>query len=280
VKLIDNNSVEYNESVRQKLLINEARKIEGKRLFITLDADEIFTPNVLTSAEWQTILTSKPGTILKFQWANFASDLSTMWLGYHFPWGYMDDGFEQSEQKAIHNGRIPIPSNHDVIEFHQIKVIHFQFTDWAKMQSKHRFYQCFETINYPERHAVDIFRQYHHMLAIPKDQIISIPTEWIEEYNRLEIDITSVYIETYNWFEEQVVGFIETYGAEMFKKLNIWDVDWVEMAKSYGKSDYEKYNDPRSKLDKYVQNWLITTQNKLHFRKYRRLQRILKIIYK
>jgi glycosyltransferase involved in cell wall biosynthesis len=86
VRLIDNPTHEYSESFRQKLLINEARKIEGQRLLITLDADEIFTPNVLSSPEWQTILDSKPGTIFKFQWANFAPGLRNMWLGYHFPW--------------------------------------------------------------------------------------------------------------------------------------------------------------------------------------------------
>ena len=51
VKIIDNPTEEYNESLRQKLLINEARKIEGQRLLFAFDADEIFSPNVLNSNE-------------------------------------------------------------------------------------------------------------------------------------------------------------------------------------------------------------------------------------
>lgn len=280
VRLIDNDTVEYNESVRQKLLITEARKIQGKRLLITLDADEIFTPNVLTSSEWHTILTTKPGTILKFQWANFSPDLKTMWLGYHFPWGYMDDGFEHNESKTIHSGRIPIPEDHDIIEINDIKVIHFQFTDWEKMQSKHRYYQCFELIQTPNKNAVDLFRQYHHMLAIPKELIIPIPQKWVDEYMIFDIDILKVEYEKYNWFEEQVVEFIEKYGANKFRKINIWDVNWIEIAKKYGKINTIKFKDPRSLKDKLIQKWMFHTQNKLDHLSYRRIDRLIRNIIK
>ena len=279
VILIDNNTIEYNESHRQKLLINEARKIEGQRLLISLDADEMFTPNVLKSNEWERMLKVKPGTIIKFQWANFRSDFKTMWLGYHFPWGYMDDGYEHNENKSIHSGRIPLPEGHDIITMNDVKVIHFQFTDWKKMQSKHRYYQCYELINSPDKNAVDIFRQYHHMLAVPQENIIPIPHEWINEYKKYFIDITINYPESNNWFEEQVVNFLDKYGTDTFKKLNIWDVDWVKIALNRGKYFPEKFKDPRSFKDKFIQMWLIKTQNKLDKRFFRRVDRVLKKIY-
>jgi len=280
VILIDNPTEEYNESVRQKLLIEEARKIVGPRLLITLDADEIFTPNVFTSSEWQSVLSAKPGTIIKFQWANLGPDLKTMWLGYHFPWGYMDDGYRHEEEKKIHNGRIPIPSNHDVIYIQQVKVIHFQFTDWPLMESKHRFYQCFETLNFPSKSAVDIFRQYHHMLAIPKSQIVPIPNEWILEYSHLGIDILTVNFETKNWFDGQTLKLIEKNGAKVFKKLNIWDVNWVEIAELWNKTNLKIYKDPRNIVDKFIQSWLLKTQTKLDKRRYRRTDRLIKYIFK
>jgi glycosyltransferase involved in cell wall biosynthesis len=280
VKLIDNNSVEYNESVRQKLLITEARKIQGQKLLITLDADEIFTPDVKKTAEWSKILSSRPGTILKFQWANFGPDLKTMWLGYHFPWGYMDDGFEHNESKTIHSGRIPLPDGHEILEINDIKVIHFQFTDWKKMQSKHRYYQCIELINTPDKNVVDLFRQYHHMLAIPKEKIVPIPQFWVDTYSMYGIDILKVESEKNNWFEEQVVDLIEIYGANKFKKINIWDIDWVEIAKKHGKTEIEKFKDPRNLKDKIIQKWLLHTQDKLGQLKYRRIDRVIRNIIK
>jgi hypothetical protein len=276
--LIDNPSATFNEPERQKLLIEEARKIAEPRLLITLDADEIFSPNILTSPEWQTILTSNPGTIFKFQWANLRPDMKNMWLASYFPWGYMDDGCEHTCNDKIHSGRIPLRSGHDSITLNQIKVIHFQYTDWERMQSKHRWYQCFEAIQFPKKKAIDIFRMYHHMYAIPQDQIVPIPQEWINGYNQFGIDITSVCNKAINWFDEKIIEMIGQYGATKFKKLNIWDVDWEMKSKHLGKINSEIIKDPRSKLDKLIRKWLIRTQKMQTNFVIRVIDKLLKII--
>jgi hypothetical protein len=280
VRLIDNSSEVYDEQARQKLLIDEARKINGPRLLITLDADEIFTPNVLTTPEWQTVLTSKPGTLFKFQWANLRPDMKNMWLASYFPWGYMDDGCEHTSNDKIHSSRIPLPSSHDTIILNQIKVIHFQFTDWERMESKHRWYQCFETIQFPKKKAIDIFRMYHHMHAIPQNQIVPIPMEWINGYNQLGIDITSVCNKAINWFDEKTIEMIGQYGATEFRKLNIWDVNWAMKSNHYEKINSEALKDPRSKFDKIILKWLIRTQKKQHNFVIRFTDKLLKIIFR
>lgn len=280
VKLIDNNSAAFNEPERQKLLINEARKIEGQRLIITLDADEMFSPEIFHSAEWENVLNAAPGTIIKFQWANLLPGFKKMWYGYYFPWGYMDDGTAHNETNKIHSGRIPLPEGHPEIEIRDFKVMHFQYTNWERMESKHRWYQCYEKITFPEKSAVEIYRQYHHMLAIPKESIISVPQEWIDEYKKLQIDISMNYPDFFDWFEEQIVNMIERYGAAPFKKLRIWDINWVEKAKQYEKEHPEKYKDPRSLKDKFIQYWLLKTQNKLDKRNFRRVDHFLQKVLK
>jgi hypothetical protein len=279
VILIDNNTEEYNERERAKLLIEEARKIEGPRLLITLDADEMFTPNVLKSDEWSKMLNSKSGSIFSFQWANFHPDLKTMWLSYHFPWGYMDDGYEHTCENKMHVTRIPFPLDNEVVQINEIKVIHFQFTDWEKMQSKQRWYQCLETINHPNKSPIEIFRQYHHMYAIPKNQIIPIPEDWIEKYMELGINILSVIKEESNWFENQTFDLLDKYGSVFFKKIYIWDIDWSERAKINNRQNDFKYLDPRSIFEKVIFLWLKSTQSKLNIRFYRRIDKILKLIF-
>jgi hypothetical protein len=283
VILIDNNSEAFNEIGRQRLLINEARKIKGPKLLITLDADEMFTPNILNSVEWDTILNSKPGTIIKFQWANFRSDLKTMWFGYYFPWGYMDDGagyydYDISE-KSIHCGRIPLPNNHDVLVVNQIKVIHFQYVDRDRMKSKQRWYQCYESINFPKIGKVELFRKYHHMEAIPENEIVIIPSDWISEYDKLNIDISSKYIEANNWFEEQVIDLIERHGSLAFKKLNIWDVNWIKVAERLKKTDLDAYKDPRNRIDRFIHTWMLKTQGKLGRKLYRNIDKFIKLFW-
>lgn len=275
VILIDNNTEEFNEPERQKLLINEARKIEGPRLLITLDADEMFTPNVLTSIEWQDMLHAEPGTVFKFQWANFAPDLKHFWYGYYFSWGYMDDGYEHNYNNKLHNYRIPFPIDAKSIEIKEIKVIHFQFTDWNRMLSKHRWYQCLEVINYPKKSAVDIYRQYHHMDVINKNDVYVIPNEWIDEYENIGINILQIIKEDKIWYDEQTIKLFSRYGLEKFKKIDIWDVNWRKKKNLWGFDSSLNYRNPQSLKNKVLIFWLKFSQNKLNKKTFRRLDRII-----
>lgn len=277
VKLIDNHAEEYNESIRQKLLLSEARKIEGQRLLITLDADEILSPNLLYSEEWQTVINSKPSTILLFQWANFCPDIKNMWIGRHLAFGYMDDGYLQDSDNIIHNPRIPHPPNAVTLYLNQIKVIHFQYINWQKMISKQMYYQCLEKINYPNKYAIDIFRMYHHMYTISKEQKIQIPITWISDYNKLGINITSFCLESKNWYELQILKMIKENGASFFRRLKIWDINWKQKAESYNiKHNINIYNDPRNMLDKAIQHWLMKSQMIIDERKYRKIDDLIK----
>lgn len=276
VILVDNLSKEYDEQARQKLLISEARKIEGPRLLITLDADEIFTPNVLESDEWEAMLQSEPGTIFKFQWANICPDFKNFWYGYYFPWGYMDDGHEHTENNKIHSGRVPLPQNHPVVQINDIKVMHFQFTDWKRMESKHRWYQCMEVINYPEKSAIEIYRQYHHMDTIDEKALINIPEAWFRTYCELDIQLNYTAEQEKIWYDEQILNLIIQFKSEKFRKLVIWDIDWVEKGKQWGKHNSKSFADPRNTVDKLIHFWLKYSQNKLNRLKYRRIERMIK----
>src|SRR3989304_9881587 len=63
VKLINNPyKGEYNEREVRQVLIEEARKLKGPRVLISLDADEVLSPDFMNSGEWQKVIFSKPGT--------------------------------------------------------------------------------------------------------------------------------------------------------------------------------------------------------------------------
>ncbi len=259
VILIDNASKAFNEPERQKLLIAEARKISGPKLLITLDADECFTPNYASSLEWETMLTAKPGTIFKFQMVHFQPDLRNMRYDIHYNWGYMDDGANHEGQK-IHSTRIPLPKDNPTIALNAIKIIHFQFTDWERMKSKHRWYQCHERINFLKKSSIAIYRMYHQIYSFQKEHYAPIPQAWFEDYEKLGIDISSVYCEGKLFWDREILNFFDQYGASYFKREAIWDVDWRDKARLYGKVNPEAYKDPRTKLYKKIQTYLAKTQ--------------------
>jgi hypothetical protein len=278
VILIDNNCKDFNEPERQQLLIKEARKIEGPRILITLDADEMFTPNIFTSAEWKTVLEADKGTVIQFQWANFCPGIRKMWFGSFFSWGFVDDNCSEHIGSKIHSARIPLPSSANTIVLNSIKVIHFQYTDWNRMISKHLWYQCYELVN-NVNDPIRIFRRYHHMYENQNLQYISIPDEWTLEYNKLGIDITSVQCEDKLWWDYEVMSMFKSYGVTYFRRLNIWAPNWSAIADKWNFKEVN-FTDPRSRLDKYILKYLMLTQSKKDTFLFVILDRIIGVFFK
>ena len=271
VRLINNPDSVYNEADRQRLLIEEARKIEGPRLLITLDADEIFTPNILDSTEWLRILDASPGTMIKFRWANLRPGFKEFWYGGWFNWGYMDDGREHTADSVIHNVRLPVGADNPEFITNEIRVLHFQYTQWERMRAKHRWYQQFELITFPEKRPLDIFRTYHHMFSIPKHQLLPVPEEWFNKYFKIGIDLRAVTCEDFYWFREESLKLFRKFGADHFRKLNIWDIDW-------GKAS--EYKDPRKLIDRLIHFWLMKSQPSFPGRRIEKIDRIIKKLFK
>ena len=261
VILINNPMTNYNEYEMRSLLFDEARKVPGPRLLIALDADEMLTANFLESPEWHKILNAKPGTVIGFRLVNIKPDLTSYWSPKkEFLFGFMDDGSEYKGSK-IHTYRIPIPDTSSIIMLNEIKVLHYQYTDWDRMESKHRWYQCWERLNNPKRRPIDIYRQYHHMYAIASNEIQKLQPEWFSGYEQLGIDMLSVNrSEFYRW-DKEVLDYFNEYGTAKFRREVVWDVNWLEITRKID----DKYSgtaiyDPRNNTEKYIHSWLTKTQ--------------------
>jgi glycosyltransferase involved in cell wall biosynthesis len=270
VRLIQNPSQAYSEFERQKLLIDTAREIEGPRLLIALDTDEFLTANFQSSPEWETLLNLAPGTVIRFQRVGIRPDMKTFWYeggGCDLSLGFMDDGSDHSGQK-IHSTRIPLPNQAPTITLRDIKVLHYQYTNWERMESKHRWYLCWEKINQPHRSTIEVYRQYHHMDFVPHRSINEMPDTWLKGYTDTDIDMTSIYGESTYYWDIEVLKLMDKYGADAFKRQAIWNVRWNRMAeKIYPHYSSGKYVDPRGILEKLVHRWLRISQkrpNKLY----------------
>jgi hypothetical protein len=282
VILIENKEQkDFSEYGLRKPLLDEARKIEGPRLLISLDADEIFTPN-FDSVEWQTLQNLPIGSIIKFPWLNIYPKFDYYWsIGSNIPVGYIDDGAE-FKSGLIHACRLfdPDENTKNILITEEIKILHLQYIDWNRMESKHRWYQCFEKINYPEKSELDIYRQYHHMYSLPKNRFISVPQDWISVYSKYNIEITEVIYEDKLSWDEKILTYFQEYGKSHFRKLAIWDVNWIQKAKVWDKPNPQSFSDPRNFIDKIIQQWLQVTQNKLDKRTYRRIDRLIKLLFR
>jgi len=277
---IDNNEKKFSEKVRQNLLINEARKIKGPKILITLDADEILTGDSLNSGEWKLILNSEPGTVIRFRFLNIYPDFKYYWWPqYYMSWGFVDDG-RMHEGIDIHSSRLPVSGSTREIFLEEIKVMHFQYTNWERMESKHRWYQCYERINNPDKSSIEIFRPYHHMYAIKKSEVKKIPDEWFDYYKQSGIDLAIANRQKYYYWEKLVLEFFDKYGTKFFKKEDIWDINWEVAARDFGYENINKYRDPRNFFLKIVHFWLRKSQHSHTNIFVRTIDKILKIFFK
>ncbi len=257
VILVSNPDKNFNESERQKILINEARKIPCDKILIALDADESLTANSINNNEWSIIRNLSKGTVIKFDWVNLLPDENKYWFSKDkMPFGFIDDGSEHVG-RFIHSPRIPVRKNSPIYYPKDIKVMHFQYADWGRMKSKHRWYQCIERIKFPKRSIVDIYRQYHHMDSIQKNSFKGIPDLWLNFYLKNNIDYLNFKKERFYYWDLEIINLFKIYGPEYFSRIDVWDFDWDSFNIKNNSGIIFK---ERKYLDVYILNFLKKTQ--------------------
>lgn len=261
VRLVENKNKQFNEPERQKLLIEEARKIPGPRLLIALDADEIMTANFVGGRDREVILSADPGTVINFQWSCVLPGGKSHYIfPKEFPLGFMDDGAEHTG-RVIHSPRIPVPDNSRRISLRETKVFHLATLDWARYTSKIRWYQCWEFLQGRwDNRLVDLYRWYHQDAVIPDNKKAPIPESWTTGYPD-GIDIFETKDQPFFRWDRAILEFFTEYGPKKFRKLAIWDVDWQKLHHEiFGTEPSKELRDPRSRLDRSFHAWLAKTQ--------------------
>jgi hypothetical protein len=260
VQAVVNGCTTYDETYRQRLLLQHSRNITGKRILVALDADEALSSNVTKSAEWERIAEARPGTVLRFRWVNILPGFKKAWVPPEpIACGFIDDGCEHTGMK-IHSPRVPWPANAQVIDLDEIVVLHFQYVAWDRMIAKHRWYQAWEHLKHQQKAPLCIFREYNHMYGSwDKSEIHPMKPEWLEGYDRAGIDFRSLQSEAVTWWDREVLQMLREHGPERFRKLAIWDKDWNALAIQIGSNGID-VSDPRSFSEKAFHRLLTATQ--------------------
>lgn len=281
VTLVDNKSTGYDEGERQRLVFERARQIPaGKRIFLAIDADEVISANWRESAEWQALRAAAPGTVIEFRWVNILPGFKKCWIPSHpIAMGFVDDGKSGHSAGQFHVPRLPMPAGAPRLVMNDVKVLHYQYTDWERMKSKQRGYQCSERVSNPAKRAIPLFRQYHVMDAFPPEQIHPMQDCWLEDYEKRGIDMRGVSQERlYRWDREIIEKFLR-HGTGTFRKLNVWDRDWESVAKQLDiRFVNESLKDPRTAMEKRVHRWLASTQPQCMKVKVRAVQQALRLM--
>lgn len=273
VILIDNNSADFNESERQRLLISKAREIEGDKILFGLDADEIFSANFLQTTDWQKILNSKKGDVFWFKWAELCPDKRTYWESKvtYYPWMFHDDGVEPHGNyvRNMHSMRIPYPIEEKQMYYvNDFKVLHLAHLNKERANAKRRFYKFIDwQLNH--RSVISLSRSYGKEKN--EDPIYILPLNYLYSKPQFEFNlIHAVDLSSKNfWFDDYVNDRIKQYPIAKIRNLDIWDNFFLK-----------EFNltDPRTIWNKLLHLYLRYTQKISQFYFIKLIDRLLKSI--
>ena len=277
VIVVDNNDADLHETNRQRLMFAEARKIPGDKVFIALDADEIFTANYSETNDWKKIINAKAGDVFQFHWAELDKTMTKyqipdMW----YQWAIFDDGTNPRKEGKIHIARVPWVQNSlpNEIFVKDFQVMHLQYLNQTRMQSKEKYYQCFLLLN-ESKSPVSANRGVRDVGLSTAATPIS--DYFFDNYKQQNIDIFKLidFSKTYCWQDERVLEYFDKKGTEFFRKLDIWDKEWlIQLSEIAGK----EIKDPRKWTDKLLHFYLRKTQKIKHTFFVRATDKILKKI--
>lgn len=253
VTLIVNDSPDLDESYRDAMLVKKARELVGNNgILFRIDADEIFTPN-FDSEDWREIRQSKEGIVWLFPWLQICPGFDSFWkFGTNYG-AFVDDGREFVPHGVIHaRATFWATSPNELKTASNIGLLHFQFVDWNRMQSKHRYYQCFEHIAFPTKSAIEVFRKYHWMFDSDLSKE-SIPSHWIEDYKKLGVDIIkNVSFENEYWWDKKIDRYFAAYSPKHFRHYETFKLGKLLFAK--GKNPFDILLLTYLEATKYIYN--------------------------
>jgi len=276
VILIENKDTELHETNRQRLLFNEARKIPGDKVFIALDADEVFTANFQETNDWEKISNAKPGDIFNFKWANIEEDCKHYTISGWSQWAFFDEGTNPPKEGYIHIARVPWPQNstpneHFVNDF---RVIHLQKIFYDRTVSKNIFYQYYTKIKEPKKSAISLYRTYNKK---PKEELLEIPNHFLDNYLKLGIDIFKGLnlSATIHWQDLEIIEYIKEYGQKYFQYIFI-NQSWYDKINNH--LDGINLKNKRTLLAKLLYFYLHSTKNISNSLLIRTIDKVLKVI--
>jgi len=259
--LVDNHCKGYDEEQGKRVVFEAARAIPGRKILLAIDCDELLSANWIKSGEWKKILSLPEGTAIYARWANILPGFKT-WFAMPGPFviGYVDDGRVSYSPGQFHTPRLAVPRDAPRFVLRDIRVLHLQHADQARSESKNRAYQVQEWVLAPHR-PVRLFRRFNQTTGLTPQYVHPVLPEWIDGFAHQGIDWTAIQIDgTYRW-DPLVLNELISHGSSFFRKLDIWDVEWQELANRHGiNTNGCDLRDPRSTLERAVHDFLRHTQ--------------------
>jgi glycosyltransferase involved in cell wall biosynthesis len=228
VSIIPNEDRGFDEAHRQRLLIDEARRlVPGPKVLLAIDADEIIAADATGRPGWRTMREAAPGTILSFERIDLylRPDRCVRYDRWS-PFGYVDDGAPH-RGRTIHGNRVPLPEGAPLLKLPDVKLLHYSALRTTGLAAKFRWYSVLENALGTCPAAFKRRLRYRNHVDLTGDGRTE-PTrpEWFAGWEALGIDMTTVADPQFHWYDVEVLRAFGRYGTGKFWLDDVWRFDW------------------------------------------------------
>ncbi|PZR24715.1 MAG: hypothetical protein DI535_21205 [Citrobacter freundii] len=231
---IRNESNEYDEEYRQKILIAKARElVAGKKLLIAIDVDEIITAESINSSEWETICSQAQGTRIFFSKPDILPSLEE-YINYEEPFllGFVDDGRPHNGTK-FHSPRLPFSEQRYFSQ--SIIFMHFALVRNKEYQARQRLYSVMENVKQTSQTRFRLRKYARHMQKLRnRNKTYEMPAGWLKPYKETGLDIEHFSSSEDNSYNRQVLAIFNDHPSRKFWMDDIWYVDYDEINRELG----------------------------------------------
>lgn len=216
----------------RNILLQIGRSIGGTH-FVVIDADEMFTSNLLCDNILRNIILNlKPGERLALAWIQLWRSVdryrydSSVWTNNYMTAAFCDDGVCSYSPRKLCESRTPdtLTGKTWFIEGYVYGLMHFQFVNFENLLRKQAWYRCQEHVLNKDRSFESINLEYCPSKDERDLRTLQAPKEWFNYYNEF-IDL-SMLNQKETWREQEVMKWFSTYGIQAFAGLDIWDTGW------------------------------------------------------
>ena len=254
-----NSELAPNNQNRRQALLNNARELSINPVIIAVDADEVFSQEILKNKNLEIIKNLDFGVVLevKFRELWFSSTLyrsenKSIWAGRLMPCIWRDNGVDYPYNNW-HEVRVPeIKKN----RLFNVELIHFARTQPIKYCSRMRYYIARDVYVNKKN---PIKSNFHYAITHSEQDMVlsSVKPEWFPFLdNEFFVNIQKKDSHV-NWFNDEVLDYLLKDNSFSLKLADIWDFDWIEYYKIRKNKEpdritLDKLQDKRSNKDKKI----------------------------
>ena len=234
VILIDDYRKEMDQSATKRLLFEAAKKIDGDKLLLALDADEFLSGDFANTGDWKKMMDSRPGDAFCWRWMDLKrNDITKYSISQYYYWcvheseTFWEDVFSDSYNQEWRLQWPPKAEENHEFFINDFYSIHLSRAHQLRQRNKDRFCQVSTIAKNPKTSRVALYRQYHHeddlnYMEVPQDIFCFYEKNGLNVWDFVNLNDDGEH------YTSEVLRCFQKDGLKKYALLDIWDDNWMK----------------------------------------------------